>query len=89
VSAALWWAVGGAVTSWGVLAVAAAPVLGRLCGVAEAAAEAAPEHVPERITIALACYDAALDTFGHAAFLLAHCCVLWPQTEASSRWNTS
>lgn len=59
---------------------------------AAAAALARPEFAhlsQERITIALAGYDAALATLGHAALLLAHCLVLWPQVETSLRWNLS
>ena len=41
------------------------------------------------VTIALAGYDAALATLGHAAFLLASCVVLWPQTEPLLGWNLS
>lgn len=43
----------------------------------------------ERLTITLAGYDAALATLGHAVLLIAHCLVLWPQTESTRRWPQS
>lgn len=47
-------------------------------------------HLPEeRMTIAMAGYGAALATLGHAALIVAHCLVLWPQVESSLRWNLS
>lgn len=43
----------------------------------------------ERLTAALAGYDAVQATLGHAVLLVAHCLVLWPQTQTCSTWHLS